>query len=91
MHASKAGTAARIFAFVVLAIGCAAHAADPNKVLHVASFDIETFDPQQFNDDPSFQVFTSIFEGLYEYDYLTSPPRLAPVTAAGPPVITEDG
>ena len=76
-----------------LQLACpAAHAAaDPAKVLRVASFDIETFDPQQFNDDPSFQVFTSIFEGLYEYDYLASPPRLALVTAAALPVITDDG
>ena len=91
MHESKAGIAARIFALVVLAIGCAANAADPAKVLRVASFDIETFDPQQFNDNPSFDVFTAIFEGLYEYDYLASPPRLAPVTASGPPVISDDG
>ena len=68
-----------------------AQAADPAKVLRVATFDIETFDPQQFNDDPSFQVFSAIFEGPYEYDYLASPPRLAPVTASGPPVITDDG
>ena len=91
MHLPRAGSAARRVALVVLLTVGAAHAADPNKVLHVASFDIETFDPQQFNDDPSFQVFTSIFEGLYEYDYLASPPRLAPVTAAGPPVVTDDG
>ena len=71
--------------------GCTAYAADPAKVLRVASFDIETFDPQQFNDNPSFDVFTAIFEGLYEYDYLASPPRLAPVTASGQPVITDDG
>jgi len=91
VHLPRAGSAARRVALVVLLTVGAAHAADPNKVLHVASFDIETFDPQQFNDDPSFQVFTSIFEGLYEYDYLASPPRLAPVTAAGPPVVTDDG
>ncbi len=66
-------------------------AADPAKVLRVASFDIETFDPQQFNDDPSFQVFAAIFEGMYEYDYLASPPKLAAVTASGPPAITDDG
>ena len=48
MHESKAGIAARIFALVVLAIGCAANAADPAKVLRVASFDIETFDPLRY-------------------------------------------
>ena len=91
MQLRRGGSAARRVALIVLLTVGPAHAADPNKVLHVASFDIETFDPQQFNDDPSFQVFTSIFEGLYEYDYLASPPRLAPVTAAGPPVVTDDG
>ena len=82
---------AHVVAVATFASVGASDAADPNKVLHVASFDIETFDPQQFNDDPSFQVFTSIFEGLYEYDYLASPPRLAPVTASGPPAVTDDG
>ena len=88
---NKALPAARWIALATLVAGCVAHAADPAKVLHFASFDIETFDPQQFNDDPSFQIFTAIFEGLYEYDYLASPPKLAPVTAAGPPVVTDDG
>jgi ABC-type transport system substrate-binding protein len=85
------GIAGRVLALLALALCGVAGAADPAKVLHVASFDIETFDPQQFNDDPSFQVFTAIFEGLYEYDYLASPPRLAPVTASGPPIVTDDG
>ena len=91
MHLRRGGFAARRVALIVLLTVGAAHAADPNKVLHVASFDIETFDPQQFNDNPSFEVFSAIFEGLYEYDYLASPPRLAPVTASGPPVISDDG
>lgn len=82
---------ARRLALALLGLSCAAGAADLNKVLHVASFDIETFDPQQFNDNPSFEVFAAIFEGLYEYDYLASPPRLAPVTAIGQPMVTDDG
>ena len=94
MQITRAGTAARWIALAALVAGCAgqaANAADPAKVLHFASFDIETFDPQQVNDDPSFQIFSAIFEGLYEYDYLASPPKLAPVTAAGPPLVTDDG
>jgi len=91
VQSPRALPAARWIALAALVVGCAAHAADPNKVLRFASFDMETFDPQQFNDDPSFQIFTAIFEGLYEYDYLASPPKLAPVTAAGPPVVTDDG
>ena len=86
MQLPKAGSAARLAALVVLLAGAAAHAADLDKVLRVALLDIATFDPQQFNDNPSFEVFSAIYEGLYEYDYLASPPRLAPVTASGPPV-----
>lgn len=74
-----------------LALSWAAGAADSNKVLHIASVDIETLDPQQYNDDPSFQVICAIFEGLYEWDYLAPTPKLAPVTAAGPPEISADG
>src|SRR5438477_6267921 len=70
---------------------CSVAAADPNKILRVATFDIETLDPQQYNDDPSFRVITAIFEGLYEWDYLAATPSLAPVTAAGPPEISADG
>ena len=91
MRKITAQTVARLLTLALLALGCAATAADPKKVLRVASFDIETFDPQQFNDNPSFEVFNAIYEGLYEYDYLASPPRLATVTASGPPEITDDG
>jgi oligopeptide transport system substrate-binding protein len=71
--------------------GVHVHAADPAKVLHLASPDIDTLDPQQFTDDPSFQVSTAIFEPLYEWDYLASPPKLTPLTAAGPAQISADG
>ena len=91
MHKSFAEPVVQLAALVVLAFGGAAHAADPEKVLHVAMFDIATFDPQQYTDVPSFEVFTSIYEGLYEYDYLASPPRLAPVTASGQPIIADGG
>ena len=91
MHKSFAEPVVQLAALVVLAFGGAAHAADPEKVLHVAMFDIATFDPQQYTDVPSFEVFTSIYEGLYEYDYLASPPRLAPVTASGQPIIVDGG
>jgi ABC-type transport system substrate-binding protein len=86
-----AALAACLLAFGAIAQSCMAAAADPNKILRLASFDIETFDPQQFTDNPSFQVFAAIFEGLYEYDYLASPPKLSPVTALGAPTITDDG
>ncbi len=81
----------RLLFFALVALSWAAGAADPDKMLRVASPDIDTFDPQQFNDAPSYDVFTAIFEGMYEYDYLASPPRLYPNTAAALPVITDDG
>ena len=75
----------------LLAIATAAGAADAGKILRVAMNDIETLDPQQYNDDPSFQVLRAIFEGMYEWDYLASPARLSPLAAAALPEITGDG
>ena len=65
--------------------GRTALGADPNKVLRLAIYDIETLDPQQFNDSPSSDVVAAIFEGLYECDYLATPAKLAPVCAIGLP------
>ncbi|MEO8346989.1 MAG: ABC transporter substrate-binding protein [Betaproteobacteria bacterium] len=69
----------------------AVHAADPAKVLHVASFDIDTLDPQQYSDDPSFQVVMSMFEPAYEWDYLSRTPKLTPLTAAELPQVDAGG
>ena len=52
----------RLAALLALAVACSAGAADPAKVLHVASPDIDTLDPQSYTDDPSFQVLMAIFE-----------------------------
>ena len=79
----------------VLLVAClfagASLAADRSKVLHVASTNIETLDPQRWNDDPSYQMQFAIFEGLYEWDYLASPSRLAPNAATAMPTIADDG
>jgi ABC-type transport system substrate-binding protein len=77
----------------VLAIvyACAATAADPNKVLHVAQGDVDSLDPHQWTDYFSGWVGVAIFEGLYEWDYLARPVRLAPNTAAALPKISDDG
>jgi ABC-type transport system substrate-binding protein len=80
----------RLLAWFALAASFSAAAADPHKVLRIASADIETLDPTQYNDAPSFDVIAAIFEGLYEWDYLSSTPMLAPVTAAGPPQMSAD-
>jgi hypothetical protein len=57
----------------------------------VATFDIDTLDPQQFSDDPSFQVVMAMFEPAFEWDDLSKTPKLTPLTAAGPAEITENG
>jgi oligopeptide transport system substrate-binding protein len=69
----------------------ASTSADPAKVLHIASPDIETLDPEQYDDSPSYEVTTAIFEGLYQFDYLASPTRLRPSTATALPEITDGG
>jgi peptide/nickel transport system substrate-binding protein len=83
--------ALRLLPLLMLAVCSAALGADPAKILRVASPDIETLDPQQYNDDPSFQIISTIYESLYEWDYLAPTPTLTPVTAAGPPQISADG
>ena len=84
---------ARLFAGLAFALAAsiACAAADPNKVLRIASPDIETLDPQQYNDSPSFNVITAIFEGMYEWDYRASPAKLNPVGAVALPEITDGG
>ena len=81
---SMSRLAARLFVALALAVGAsvASAGADPNKVLRIASPDIETLDPHQYNDSPSFNVITALFEGLYEWDYLASPAKLAPAIRA---------
>jgi len=76
---------------LALATSSAEGAADPRKILRIASADIDTLDPHQYNDSPSFDVLSAIFEGLYEWDYLGSPSKLVPVGAAALPEIRDGG
>jgi oligopeptide transport system substrate-binding protein len=71
-------------------VSCVAAAADPAKILHLATNDIDSLDPQQWQDDFSFRIGSSIFESLYQWDYLARPPGLVPNTATGPPEISAD-
>jgi ABC-type transport system substrate-binding protein len=80
-----------ILAIAAIVFTCAVPAADPNKILRVAANDIDTLDPHQYNDNPSFEVLIAIFEPLYEWDYLESPPKLSPLTATAPIEITDGG
>jgi len=87
----KLGAQSVRWIFSIAAIACAATAADPNKILRVAANDIDTLDPQQYNDNPSSEVLISIFEPLYEWAYLESPPKLTPLTATAPIEIADGG
>src|ERR1700694_2352267 len=80
-----------IAAIAAIAFAWGAGAADPNKIWRVAANDIDTLDPQQYNDNPSFEVLISIFEPLYEWAYLESPPKLTPLTATAPIEIADGG
>src|SRR3989442_4595527 len=91
MHAAMNRRALRLLPPLALLVCSLALAADPAKVVRVASPDIEPLDRQQYSDNPSYEVLVAIFEPLYEWDYLRSPPRLSPVTAAGPLEITDGG
>jgi len=80
-----------IAAALALLCACGATAADPAKVLRVAQGDIDSLDPEQWGDYFSGWVGIAIFEGLYEWDYLAMPARLAPNTAAALPTVSDDG
>jgi len=79
------------FCILLFCSSLSAIAADSAKVLRVASFDIETLDPEQYVENPSYEITRALFEGLYEFEYLDAPPRLYPVTAAALPEISADG
>lgn len=83
--------AVRLAGLLAIVYACAATAADRNKVLRIAQGDIDTLDPHQSVDYFSSWVSVAIFEGLYEWDYLARPVRLAPNTAAALPKISDDG
>ena len=95
----RAARPARVQAWIA-AVGCAValsafafsvNAADPAKVLRIAVTDIDTLDPQQYSDDPSFQVIQALYEPAYEYAYLAKVPTLSPLTAAAPAEVADDG
>ncbi|MFW1888789.1 ABC transporter substrate-binding protein [Acinetobacter johnsonii] len=66
--------------------------ADPKKVLRYVFPVAETgFDPAGVHDLYSAHVNGSIFETLFTYDYLASPAKLEPRTAAALPEVSADG
>jgi len=77
-------------AAVLLVASWHAYAADPNKVLRLASDDIDTLDPVQLQDYYSQQISSVIFEGLYEWEYLGNPPKPVPRTAVALPTYSSD-
>jgi ABC-type oligopeptide transport system substrate-binding subunit len=77
-------------AAVLLVASWHAYAADPNKVLRLASDDIDTLDPVQLQDYYSQVIASVIFEGLYEWDYLGNPPKAVPRTAVAVPTYSAD-
>ena len=95
-HARPQGASWRI-ALGAAALALALHvapahaAADPNKVLRIASNDITSLDPQQGTDLLSTRVAIQIFEALYQFDYLAAPAKVIPNTAEAMPVITDGG
>ena len=84
-------TAALVAALLACVPGTASAAADMHKVLRIASSDITSLDPQQGTDLYSTRVASSIFEALYEFEYLSTGSKIIPATADGMPVITDGG
>jgi ABC-type transport system substrate-binding protein len=69
----------------------AAEAPPPQKVLRYAFRIAETgFDPPQLSDLYSRTIVASIFDSLYEWEFLARPVRMRPRTAAGMPEASPD-
>ncbi|MBK8690597.1 MAG: bicyclomycin resistance protein [Betaproteobacteria bacterium] len=81
---------ARVVGALLLCASCVALAADPAKVLRLATSDIDTLDPQQWQDTYSNIVGSSIFEAMYQWDYFGRPPEPVPDTAAAAPEFSAD-
>jgi oligopeptide transport system substrate-binding protein len=87
MPSCKRWAAAMLLAWIASPVT----AAEPDKVLRLALPDITGLDPHQISDLYSARVVNVIFEGLYQYDYLASPAKVIPNTAAAMPEITDGG
>ncbi|MGC4080822.1 MAG: ABC transporter substrate-binding protein [Vicinamibacterales bacterium] len=75
----------------MLSAAAMAAAADPAKVLRIASDDIVSLDPQQPGDIASTRIAVNLFEALYRYGYFAEPAVPLPDAAAALPTVTDDG
>jgi ABC-type transport system substrate-binding protein len=82
----------RLLLLLLALLACAASAqTDERKVLRLLFSSGETsFDPARISDLYSRAVTAHIFEAPYEYDYLSRPTRVRPLTAAGMPEVSND-
>ena len=85
----------RVLAIALVAVAVVATdaraAADPAKVLRIASPDITSLDPQQGTDLYSTRIASHIFEALYQFDYFATPAKVIPNTAEALPEVTDGG
>jgi len=82
----------RAFAVVLFASSFAAVAADSGKVLRTAfSIAESSFDPVLAYDAASNSVVEEISESMLEYEYLTRPVKLAPLTLERLPEVSDRG
>jgi ABC-type transport system substrate-binding protein len=76
---------------LALGLGCGVAAAQPKKVLRYAFLIAETnFDPAQITDTYSRTVASGIFDAPLEFEYLATPARMRPNTAAAMPEVSAD-
>ena len=92
-HAFRLFSKAHAVAITLLA-ACAlpASAADPNKVIRIATQSAESgFDCQVESDETTGTLCENLFDSLLQYDYLARPIKLQPRTATALPDISPDG
>ena len=82
-----------LIACIVLVLATAAsQAADPRKVIRVASPSAEKgFDCVQESDENTGTICDNIFDALLQYDHLARPIKLQPRAAEALPEVTDGG
>jgi oligopeptide transport system substrate-binding protein len=72
--------------------GCTRGADDNENAIHYAlRINLKAIDPAQASEETANEVIPTIFEGLYEYNYLKRPLQLQPLLAEAMPEISKDG
>lgn len=80
-----------ILLLVLILAGCTGKKESQNELKLVLSNEVSTLDPGACFDQVCQAIVNTLYEGLYEYEYLKRPYQLRPLLAAEMPRVEENG